>query len=49
MITYSSLEVCIVREKTNIRVSNLKYVSVRIDSKTVVFVRPNPGKKETTD
>ena len=31
------------------RVSNLKYESVRIDSKTVVFVRANPGKKETTD
>ena len=23
--------------------------SVRIDSKTVVFIRANPGKKETTD
>ena len=31
------------------RVSNLKYESVRIDSKTVVFIRANPGKKETTD
>ena len=31
------------------RVSNLKYKSVCIDSKTVVFVRANPGKKETTD
>ena len=31
------------------RVSNLKYGSVRIDSKTVVFIRDNPGKKETTD
>ena len=31
------------------RVSNLKYGSVRIDSKTVVFIRANPGKKETTD
>ena len=29
--------------------SNLKYESVRIDSKTVVFIRANPGKKETTD
>ena len=32
-----------------VRVSNLKYGSVRIDSKTVVFIRANPGKKETTD
>ena len=32
----------------NIR-SNLKYESVCIDSKTVVFIRANPGKKETTD
>ena len=31
------------------RVSNLKYESVRIDSKTVVFITANPGKKETTD
>ena len=31
------------------RVSNLKYESVRIDSKTVVFIRANPGKKETTE
>ena len=31
------------------RVSNLKYECVRIDSKTVVFIRANPGKKETTD
>ena len=31
------------------RVSNLKYESVRIGSKTVVFIRANPGKKETTD
>ena len=31
------------------RVSNLKYESVRIDFKTVVFIRANPGKKETTD
>ena len=31
------------------KVSNLKYESVRVDSKTVVFIRPNPGKKETTD
>ena len=31
------------------RVSNLKYESVHIDSKTVVFIRANPGKKETTD
>ena len=31
------------------RVSNLKCESVRIDSKTVVFIRANPGKKETTD
>ena len=29
--------------------SNLKYESVRIDSKTVVFIRANPGKKETTN
>ena len=29
--------------------SNLKYESVRIDFKTVVFIRANPGKKETTD
>ena len=31
------------------RVSNLKYGSVPINSKTVVFIRANPGKKETTD
>ena len=31
------------------RVSNLNYKSVRIGSKTVVFIRANPGKKETTD
>ena len=31
------------------RVSNLKYESLRIDFKTVVFIRANPGKKETTD
>ena len=31
------------------RVSNLKYESVRIDSKTVVFIRANPGKKENTE
>ena len=31
------------------RVSNLKYESVRIGSKTVVFIRVNPGKKETTN
>ena len=31
------------------RVSNLKYESVRIDSETVVFIRANPGKKETTE
>ena len=31
------------------RVSNLKYESVRIDSKTVVFIRANPGKKKSTD
>ena len=31
------------------RVSNLKYESVRIDSQAVVFIRANPGKKETTD
>ena len=31
------------------RVSNLKYESLRIDSKTVVFKRANPGKKKTTD
>ena len=29
--------------------SNLKYESVRVDSKTVVFIIANPGKKETTD
>ena len=29
------------------RVSNLEYESVRICSKTVVFIRANPGKKET--
>ena len=34
---------------TSGRVSNLKYESVRIDFKTVVFIRANPGKKETTD
>ena len=33
----------------NGRVSNLKNESVRIDSKTVVFIRANPGKKETTE
>ena len=27
----------------------LKYESVRIDFKAVVFIRANPGKKETTD
>ena len=31
------------------RVSNLKYEVARIDSKTVVFRRANPGKKEITD
>ena len=31
------------------RVSNLKYESVRIDFKAVVFIRANPGKKQTTD
>ena len=31
------------------RVSNLKYESVCIGSKTVVFIRANPDKKETTD
>ena len=31
------------------RVSNLKYESVRIDFKAVVFIRANPGKEETTD
>ena len=35
--------------KPSSRVSNLKYESVRIGSKTVVFIRANPGKKETTD
>ena len=34
---------------TTLRVPNLKYESVRIDSKTVVFIRANPGKKETTE
>ena len=34
---------------TACRVSNLKYESVRIDSKTVAFIRANPGKKETTE
>ena len=33
----------------NYRVSNLKYESVRFDFKAVVFIRANPGKKETTD
>ena len=33
----------------NYRVSNMKYESVRVDSKTVVFIIANPGKKETTD
>jgi len=31
------------------RLSNLKYESVRIDFKAVVFIRANPGKKETPD
>ena len=31
------------------RVSNLKHESVHIDSKTVLFIRTNFGKKETTD
>ena len=31
------------------RVSNLKYESVHIDSKMLVFIRANPGKKEATD
>ena len=31
------------------RVSNLKYEVVCIDSKTVLFARANPGKKETTE
>ena len=35
--------------RTISRVSNLKYESVRIDFKAVVFIRANPGKKETTD
>ena len=30
-------------------VSNLKYESVHIDSKTVVFIRSNLGKKDTTE
>ena len=34
---------------TLLRVSNLKYESARIDSKTVVFIGANPGKKETTE
>ena len=34
---------------TNDRVSNLKYESVRIDSKTVVFIRTNHRKKPQTD
>ena len=29
------------------RVSNVKYKSVQIDSKTVVFTRAHTGKKET--
>ena len=29
--------------------TNLKYESVRIEFKTVVFIRANPGKKEITD
>ena len=32
-----------------VRVSNLKYESVRIDFKAVVFITANPSKKETTD
>jgi len=36
-------------ELTFSRVSNLKYESVHIDSKTVVFIRTNLDKKETTD
>ena len=40
---YSLASLCISR------VSNLKYESVRIDSQAVVFIRANPGKKETTD
>ena len=32
-----------------VRVSNLKYESVRIDFKAVVFIRTNLGKKETAD
>ena len=41
--------VCAMNAPTSTRVSNLKYESVRIDSKTVVFIRANPGKKETTE
>ena len=32
-----------------LRVCNLKYKVLRIDSKTVVFIRANPGKKETAN
>ena len=35
--------------RTRGRVSNLKYASVGTDFKTKVFIRSNPGKKETTD
>ena len=31
------------------RVSNLNYESVRIDSKTVLFIRANPDMKETAE
>ena len=36
-------------DRHSYRISNLKYGSVRIDSKAAVFIRANPGKKETTD
>ena len=44
-----ALEEIVDTQMTNDRVSNLKYESVRIDSQAVVFIRANPGKKETTD
>ena len=34
---------------TKFRVSNLKYESVHIDFKVVVFIRANLGKTKTTD
>ena len=37
------------RRRRGDKVSNLKYESVHIDSKAVVFIRSNPGKKDTTE